>query len=164
MRTFSLEDAAIALELEQFLVDYNEEVDFNGGANAPDYFWEDGVTQVGAIEFKGPAGVRKYYADRLAKVQADEPTGMRTTRHTFASLKISIANKDRATLKYLILTYAAGGAPPIMGSTMPVAISDARMECQRSADGKWRIKGLFGGPVYVSNDGLAQKILMGRKD
>ena len=53
MRTFSPETAARAIELEQMLVDFNREIDFNGGAKASTFFSEECVAEVGAIAFKG---------------------------------------------------------------------------------------------------------------
>lgn len=151
--------AATMRELEQMMVGYWREVDFNGAADAVGFFTEDVVGAFGAIAFTGHDGVREYYAARAAKIEAEQ--GVRTTRHVYHNLHVVLDAADRATLEFLVLTYGGAGTPPILGGTMPVAISDTRMECRREADGRWRIHGFYGTPVFVGTESFARTSLIG---
>lgn len=162
MRTFSPETAAGAIELEQMLVDFNREIDFNGGVNASAFFSEDCVAEVGAINFKGREGAKKYYADRLESFRTHQKDGIRTTRHTVANLQISFENNNRATLHCFLVTFGGEGKPPVLNGTIPVAVSDARFECRRDAHGQWHIFGFYGAPVLLGNDKFAMQALTAR--
>ncbi len=161
MRRFSPEQAAIAVELEQMVVDYWREVDFNGGANAADFFTEDAVAELGAIAFTGHAGVRQWYAERQARILEEQADGVRTSRHSFQNLHIDIESSERAVLSFLIVTYAGGGVPPLLGPTAPVAVSDASFACRREAGGQWRIHRFTGAPVFIGEEDFARKALTG---
>jgi hypothetical protein len=80
------------------LVDFNREIDFNGGAKASTFFSEDCVAEVGAIAFKGREGAKKYYADRLESFRALKD-GIRTTRHTVANLQITAYTTNVANVE-----------------------------------------------------------------
>ena len=159
---FDEETTIAALELEQMLAAYNRETDFNEGRDGPDFFTADCSVNVGAITFRGHEGVRKYFADRAENIRKTEKDGIRTTRHSYANLAITFENKNRATLQYLIVTYASGGKPPIMDAMTPVVIADARLECRRDSDGQWRFVELHGAPVFIATQGPAQKAMIGR--
>jgi len=161
MRTFSPETAARAIELEQMLVDFNREIDFNGGAKASTFFSEECVAEVGAIAFKGREGAKKYYADRLESFRALKD-GIRTTRHTVANLQISFENDNRATLNCFLVTFGGEGKPPVLEGTAPVAVSDARFECIRDTNGQWHISGFYGVPILLGNDKYAVQALTAR--
>ena len=161
MRKFDTESAVSALELQQLVVDWCHDIDTNGGAGASAYFSEDCVGDSGVISFKGHAGLKKYYADRLAVIRAT-PEGIRTSRHGFSNLRISFENKDRATLNFLIFTFAANGPPPIADATVPVAVSDSRFECRREGDGHWRVFEFVGRPIFLGGDDFAKKALTGK--
>jgi hypothetical protein len=163
MRRFSPETAAAAVEVEQMILDWSREIDFNGGRDAVQYFTEDCVAESGSITFRGHAGVKKYYDDRLAFIRANQKDGVRTTRHTCLNLHMSFPDKDRATVNFYIITFGGEGKPPVMDGTLPVTITDTRFECRRGADGNWRIAAFFGTPSFVGNEAFAQKALLGRQ-
>lgn len=163
MRTFDLEEAAIAIELEQMVTDYWREVDFNGGSNATDYFTEDVEADFGAIKFSGHEGVRKYYADRQSLIRKEQEDGIRTTRHVFQNLQVIVESSERATLNFLIITHGGSGRPPVLAGTLPVSISDTRFECRREADGQWRVFGFYGEPIFIGEEAFARKALTGSR-
>jgi hypothetical protein len=160
MEIFDLEKTIAAMQLEQMLVSYNRTTDFDNGATGPEFFVEDCVINVGAILFKGHDGVRKYFSDR-AEAMKKEKDGVRTARHTYANLQITFPEKDRATLKYLILTYAASGKPPIMDNMTPAVIADATINARR-VNGQWKFVELTGSPVFIASTGPAQKAMLGK--
>jgi hypothetical protein len=162
MRKLDLETAVAAIELQQLVVDYWQEIDLNGGRHAAEFFITDCVAEVGLVSFKGHTGVKKYYADRLESIRVQQNDGIRTTRHTFLNLRIVFENNSHATLSFLIMTFAGSGKPPVMDGTAPVAVSDARFECRCEADGQWRIAGFYGAPVFIGGEDFAKKALLGR--
>lgn len=161
MRSFDTVQTTVALELQQMVTDYWREVDFNGGANATDFFSEDIVADFGAIRFAGHDGVRRYYADRLELIRKTQEGGVRTTRHVFQNLQITFESADLATLNFLILTYGGSGLPPVHGATKPVSISDTRFACRRESDGRWRIFEFQGAPIFIGDEEFAKNALTG---
>ncbi len=156
MRKFNAETAAAALELEQMLIDYWQEIDGNAGRNASAFFTADCTGGVAAVSFKGHAGVQKYYADRLESMKAQN-NGVRTSRHVYNSLKFAFEDKDRAVISFVLISYAGFGPLPIMDNTAPVSISDARFECKRNADDQWRIFGFHVTPLFVNGAQFAKR-------
>jgi len=149
VRKFDPETAVAAMELEQIVADYWQEIDDNGGCGAADFFTEDCVVQLGSSSFKGHAGVTKYYADRLEKIRVTQKDGVRTTRHSFSNLRMSFENNNRATLRFLIIGYAAAGSAPVANATVPAGVSDMRFECRRDPEGHWMICEFYGSAVFV---------------
>ncbi|MBB4858738.1 hypothetical protein HNO88_002064 [Novosphingobium chloroacetimidivorans] len=162
MRNIDADAALTMVVLEQMLVDYWREVDFNGAAGAVDYFTQDVIGDFGAIKFTGHDGVRQFYADRAAKIARDQKDGVRTTRHVYHNLQIVLHDTASATLSFLIVTFGGGGRPPVLDATLPVAISDTRMDCRREADGVWRVHGFYGTPVLLGGEDFARASLMGK--
>jgi hypothetical protein len=163
MRRFTPESAAAVVELEQMILDWCREIDFNGGRKATEYFTEDCVAESGAISFRGHAGVKKYYGDRLDFIRANQKDGVRTTRHTVLNLHTSVADKDHATVNCYIITFGGEGKPPVMSGTAPITISDTQLDCVRGADGNWRIAKFTASPSFVGSEGFAQNAILGQK-
>lgn len=161
MRTFNSETAVAAIALQQMVVDYWRDVDFNWGHSAAEFYAEDCVAEIGANSYKGHAGIKKYYAEREAGIRAEEQGGVRTTRHGIINLQISFESDKRATLNFVIVTFAGAGKAPVFDCTTPVLVSDARFECRCDADGQWRIFGFHGAAVFISNDPFGKARALG---
>lgn len=147
----------LTAELEQFLGRFFKELD-NNGLNITDYYADDGVFVVGGNTFTGHEGIRSFYTARLENVRANDPEAIRTSRHTFANLRVTDASADRATLDFINLTYAGDGAPPIAGLLGPSVVSDCHLECVRSDEGKWLIKRFEGEAIFIGSDPLMNKM------
>ena len=96
-------------------------------------------------------------------VQPGRPTadrGARITRHTFTGLGVSFGAGDRATVTFLSLNFSGCGEPPLTDATLPVIISDTRLECRRE-QGEWRIAELHGAPVFAGRDAFMNQLLIG---
>jgi hypothetical protein len=148
------------LALQQLIAEYCHELDCNAGRNAPTLFSDDGVMQVGKMSYSERAAMQAFYDDLAKQIEAGGPGAVRTTRHVCSNLRIAFQSSDRATVQCLMVNYSAAGQPPVFDATVPTVVSDTRFECAREAN-RWRIKGLFGGPVFVGNDPLQNKVLVG---
>jgi ketosteroid isomerase-like protein len=148
-----------AMELQQLVSEYWGELDSNQARNVTDFYLEDcsftaGTTYSG----KGRAGVRKFYDER-AKFVSEEKDGIRTTRHTYANFKVAFENDNSARVDFVMINYSGSGAPPIAGFTGPSMVSDVTFECRRDAQGQWKIAAFMGTPMFVTQEGFAEKFL-----
>jgi uncharacterized protein (TIGR02246 family) len=136
-------------ELEQFVIGYWRDVDFNKAANVANYYTEDcTLTSKGVTEqaFKGHDGVKSYYAMLFASRSAD-----RIVRHTVTNIHITADDVDHAVVDHFIITYAKAGSKPVQGFTGPTAFVDVRLTCRRSNDGKWRIAKFEAELIFVGS-------------
>ena len=161
MSDSKISTADIHIELQQFLVAFCQELD-RGGLNLTRFYFADGVFMVGDRALKGHDGVSSFYADREERVRTLQKDGIRTARHTFTNLQISVGDQDHATLNFLNLTYAGEGAPPVQGLVGPSGISDCRRVCERDTDGEWRLKLFDGAAVFLGNDSFVNKIALNK--
>jgi hypothetical protein len=152
MRSFDSESARIALELQQLVAEWSFELDAKGGLELMELCTEDCNYVVGRTSYRGRAAVRKFYADRGERVRAQQKDGVRTQRHTVSNLRISLRDGARAELHFTIVNYSGEGKSPVFGLTGPSIVADCRMQCQREADGVWRIAEFTSEPVFVGND------------
>ena len=162
MRRFSNEMAIAAIELEQMVADYCHVLDCNEGENGTPFFTEDCVVEVGAISYRGHAAMKKFYSDVAEHARSGEKDGVWTSRHGFINFRVSFSAETRATVNFLFVNFSGFGKPPLLASTTPTIISDARFECRREADGQWRICEFYGTPIFVGDDPLVNKMVTGR--
>jgi hypothetical protein len=149
---------ALELELQRFVSDFCRELD-NDGRDITRFYFEDGAFVVGGKTFQGHAGVTAFYTERLEKVRTQQKDGVRTARHTFVNLRVSLRGQDSATLNFINLTYTGEGRPPIMGLLGPAVISDCQMACGRDVDGRWRIRRFEGDTIFLGgNDALMKQM------
>lgn len=149
------------LELQQLVSDYCFDLDDTQGLNAHTFFDEACVVQIGAIALHGIEEVIEFYEDLAHIVQAQEPGAVRTTRHAFTNFRCAIGDNGTATLDFLIANYSANGRPPVSCGTAPTVISDCRLRCRRDADARWRILEFTGSPVFMGDDPVQNKLLIG---
>ena len=151
-------NSAAAMELQQLVSEYWDELDSNQARNVTDFYTED-CTFVAGQNFSGMgrAGVRKFYDER-AKTVAQEKDGQRTTRHTFANFKVKFDSDAQARVDFVMINYSGAGAAPIVFSG-PSMVSDVTFECRRDAQGDWKIAAFKGTPLFVTNEPFAEKFL-----
>jgi hypothetical protein len=163
MRRFTPEQAAAALEIEQFVSAYWHEIDVNGGRNIDDFWFDDGHFTAGTVvDIKGLDGIRKFYADRVELIEK-ESGGARTSRHTSTNTRCAFEGADRVSLDMTVLNYSGAGSPPIAGAA-PTMVADARMELRRDRAGEWRLMAFHGRSIFVGGDPFQNKRLMGSAD
>lgn len=160
MSKFDQETATIAIELQQIVAEFAYEIDTNGGLNITDFYAEDGAFAVGDFTHKGHAAIRKFYADRALRVPAAHKDGIRVSAHTFVNMRVTVEDKNNATVYFTNVNYAGEGHPPVLGAISPAMITLCQMVFRREPDGHWRIV-LFGGkPLFVGNDPFVNKALL----
>ena len=159
MRQFDQESAIIAIELQHMLAEFGHEVD-NGGLNITNFYTEDGCFAVGDFAHNGHAAIRKFYSDRGERARSVAKDGIRVSCHTFTNVRVSIENKDNATIDFINVNYGGEGHPPVLGPIAPAMATTCRMVCRREADGFWRIAWFGGVPVFVGNDPFVNKSLL----
>jgi hypothetical protein len=146
-------------ELQQFLAEFWDELD-KGGLEITRFYFSDGVFVAGDKTFTGHADIQSFYVDRAERVRTQQEGGVRTARHTFVNLRISLDDNDRATLNFMNITYAGAGSPPVQGLGGPSGISDCRMICERDTDGRWRLRLFAGAAIFLGNDSFVNKIAL----
>jgi hypothetical protein len=95
---------AIAAELYELAVRYWNDVDFNGGQTAADFFTEDGVFEGHAQLHRGRSQIREFYGWR-------EGRGNRVSIHAIVNFSIAELTDTRAISTHAMFLYAADGAP-----------------------------------------------------
>jgi hypothetical protein len=159
MRTFNSETAIAAIELEQLVADYCHTLDCGGGVAGIEFFTEDCVVEVGNISYRGHAAMRKFYSGLAQDIQTDGTAW--TSRHGFTNFRVSFPEANRATVNFLFINFSGAGSPPIVNGSTPTIVSDARFECCRRPDGQWRIQSFHGAPIFIGNDPLVNRMVMG---
>jgi hypothetical protein len=157
MLDFTPETAAIALQLQQMLMEFTYELDVNGGKKITDHYTAEGAFLLGPYTMKGRAAIRKFYDDRDERVAKTQKDGTRTARHTFTNLRFDIRNSKDATIYFISIYYAGGGKPPVPNLGGPTTVADCSMECRREADGKWRVAEFKATPIFLGPDDFSNK-------
>lgn len=121
--------AALLAELTALEVEYWYDVDFNWGRNAAALYAEGGVFAIGDSRMEGREAVAEFYRWR-------EGRGVRTARHVVTNFRLETADGDTATLRCILLLYAADGAP-VLPSLPAIMIGDVVGECVRGPGGGW---------------------------
>ncbi len=160
MRKFTQEQAIAAIELEQMVVDYFEILDKEGGGAALHFFTPDVVVKIGAIDYKGHEGMAAFYKAGAERVKASGQT--RTGRHGYTNFKVVFPEKDRATVTVMNVTWSGAGSPPLMNASVPSIVTDVKWELKRDASGDWKVYGYYGWPMFVGNDPVLQKNVVGK--
>lgn len=153
--------AIAALNLQQLIAEYCAEFDATAGLESAPFFTEDCVLEVGSMAFTGHTAMRKFYEDLAEQVRQTCPDGARTTRHVFTNLRIAFESDDAATVDFTILNFSAAGKPPLFNATVPTVVSDVTCRCQRGGDGRWRIAHFGGAPIFLGDDPVQNKALVG---
>jgi ketosteroid isomerase-like protein len=125
------EKQQVAAEIEALNVDYWLEVDRRQGARAHEFFVEDGVFTTSLKSRTGRAAIKEFYQGRKAREE------VRTARHVIANQRVLVQDADNATVDWILLLYAADGAP-VLPSQPAIMIADVHDACRRGEDGVWR--------------------------
>lgn len=121
----------IASEITALNAAYWHEVDRKNGANAHDFFINDGLFTTSLRRIAGKTELIAYYQWRQAREKS------RTTRHLIANEYVQVQDADHATADWILILHAADGEP-VLPVRPPVMIADVHDVCVRGADGRWR--------------------------
>jgi hypothetical protein len=139
MTNLIVETALTAMQLQQLLMEFAHELDFNSGLKVGELYTEDGTFILRDSVYRGRRAIIKFYKDYAARVIAEEKDGVRTQRHSFVNIRASVEDSNHATLHFISLNYSAGGKVPVPNLTGPRTLIDCYMKCRRGTDGRWRI-------------------------
>jgi hypothetical protein len=160
MPRFNAENVADALELQQLVADWCDELDTNHGKNVTQYFTEDCKVRAGTISYDGHEGMKAFYkATHEAQTRTYAETG-REARHLFTNLRIAFAGADKATVHFVTVMFSSPGRPPIPDATVPAIVTDVRFECRRDAKKDWRVAEFYGTPIFIGSDPFLKKVML----
>lgn len=157
MLTIDRDNAIDILALQQLVAHYFWELDTTFGLNSPDFFTEDGVVEIGNMSFSGHVAMRAFYADLLNQ----QPGDTRTTRHAYTNLRVAFEGADNAIVDLLAIEFSGASAPPLLNASTPTIVSDARLRCRRETGHAWLICHLSGQAVFVGDDPVLHRLLIG---
>jgi hypothetical protein len=124
--------AAALAALTALEVEYWYEVDFNWGRKADAMYLDDGVFAIGDHVMEGREAVAQFYGWR-------EGRGARTARHVVTNFRLEQTSADGATLRCILLLYAADGEP-VLPSQPAILIADVLSECVWGEDRRPRYR------------------------
>ena len=153
--------ATAALNLQQLIAAYCAELDATGGLGSAPFFTEDCVLEVGAMILSGRAAMLEFYEDLAEHVRRSSADGARTTRHVFTNLLVDFETDTSATVKFTVMNFSASGVPPLFNATVATVVSDASCLCRHEDDGAWRIARFGGAPIFLGDDPIQNKALVG---
>jgi len=139
------DDVALWYALYRLTTNYWFEVDYNGGADAHDFYVADGLFSVGDNRFEGQDKIRAYYAWRQRR-------GFITARHLVNNLRVLPTGEDHVRLVGVLSLYRADGRPPFQGERPPMLVADIEAECVRGEDQRWRYQSHLLRPLFVGRD------------
>lgn len=107
--------SAISRHLEEKIVAYWHDVDFNWGRNAAGHYAPDGVFISPHARYEGRAQIAEFYAWR-------QDRGERVNVHLVGNMFVKSLTDDRAEAHWICTLFASDGPPP-QPSSAPIAIS-----------------------------------------
>jgi len=154
MRVYDEETRFLYVDLHQLIADYWNDVDTNHGNNAPDFYTEDCILEVGSERiFTGKAGIREFYQYRKDR-------GPRTTCHNFSNLRVLPEGEGGAYAEFIVVNYAADGSAPITDLVGPSLVSTVSVICKRQLDRSWCFAKLAAVPQFVGSEPYTKSVLV----
>lgn len=133
--------SSVLQQLTELEIDYWHEVDFNWGRNAHSMYVDDGLFAIGDSTMEGRDAIAKFYGWR-------EGRGPRTARHVVTNCRLEQFAADSATLRCILLLYAADGVP-VLPSQPAILVADVLSECVWSGNGEVRFRSHVLTPVFM---------------
>lgn len=135
--------ARIEAEIGRLNVDYWYDVDRHEGLGAHEFYTEDGIFTTSIRSRTGREAIAAFYRSR-------QDGRVRTARHVIANLRVQVQDADHASADWILLLYAADGAP-VLPSESAIMIADVHDVCVRGHDGRWRYASRTIVPVFKSS-------------
>jgi hypothetical protein len=148
--------AEVALDIQNFMALYWEEVEKNEGRRAADHFAEGAIFDAKMVYFEGRQQIRDWFAWR-------EGVG-RTARHLLSNLHFDFSawEAERVVDVKGVMTHFAGDGKGILPIGPPIAIYDYRMILAQGGAFEWTIRRLETYPVFVAPDHVALRYAEGK--
>ncbi|WP_180897945.1 nuclear transport factor 2 family protein [Martelella soudanensis] len=121
--------SAISRHLEQRLIAYWHDVDFNWGENAAEHYTPDGLFLSQTARYEGREQIRAFYGWRRER-------GPRVNVHLVGNFWLKSLSDTGAEADWICTLYAHDGDPP-QTSKPPIAISRVEDIYVRENDGPW---------------------------
>jgi hypothetical protein len=125
-----LDRASTFQRLTELEVDYWYDVDFNWGRTAHTLYLADGVFVIDNARIEGRDAIAEFYGWR-------EKRGERTARHVVTNFRLERLAGTSATLRCILLLYAADGRP-VLPSKPAILVADVISESVLCPDGQFR--------------------------
>jgi hypothetical protein len=127
---------------------YWDDVDFNHGEHAPQFYTEEGLFDIGVpgSRMKGREAIARFYASRKA-------VGRRTTLHLVANFTLVEWGAERAMTRSIMSLYGADGAPP-QTSAVPIMTAVSANAYVRTREAQWQVSERVFTPCFTDEDGL----------
>lgn len=150
--------SAISRHLEERLIAYWHDVDFNWGENAADYYTEDALFESERSRYEGRDQIREFYAWRKERSE-------RVNVHLVGNFWVKSLDEEKAEAHWICTLFAHDGVAPQI-SAPPIAITRVEDIFVRDGDGPWLCRqrvwhSLFRGGVQttaMSKDEMAKRI------
>lgn len=124
---------AVAAELYELAVRYWDDVDYNGGRTAAEFYTEDGVFHGQGQIHRGRQQIREFYEWRKGRAN-------RLSVHAIVNFSVKELTDIQAISTYTMFLYAADGEP-ILPATVPNLISQVTDTTVReTTDAPWLYK------------------------
>ena len=120
---------AVSRHLEQRLIAYWHDVDFNWGENAAAHYTVDALFLSQTARYEGRDQIREFYAWRRER-------GARVNVHLFGNFWLKSLTGTRAEADWICTLYAHDGEAPQL-SAPPIAISRVEDIYVRADQGPW---------------------------
>ncbi|MEU3297009.1 nuclear transport factor 2 family protein [Streptomyces longwoodensis] len=121
-------------ELAALIADYWLRVDLRSAEPVDALYTEDGVFRAGALDLRGRAAIKSYFAER----NREQAALGRSTRHLQTNLHVQPLDPERVLCRSTVLVFAGTGDLPLR-SPIPATLADAEDECVRTPGG-WRFR------------------------
>lgn len=126
------EELLLRLEIESLNAEFAYLIDHDQSELVADLFTPDGVYGRSTGERSvGREAIRESYRKRAAH-------GVRTARHIFSNLRLTIESPERARGTVILTLFAEDGPPP--HPALPMLVADYDDIYERGSDGRWRFK------------------------
>lgn len=121
--------SAIGRHIEEKLMAYWHDVDFNWGVNAAKHYTEDGIFDGANIRYVGREQIAAFYTWRKTR-------GERTNVHLVNNFFCTFESDTKANVHWLGVLYAHDGAAP-QPSAPPIAITLVKDIFVKDEAGEW---------------------------
>ncbi|WP_063050831.1 nuclear transport factor 2 family protein [Nocardia arthritidis] len=127
---------------------YWDDVDFNHGEQAPQFYTEDGLFDIGVTgsRMKGQEAIARFYKNRKA-------LGTRTTLHLVANFTLVEWSTEWARTRSIMSLYGADGPAPRKSAPAIMTAVSANAYV-RTRERQWRVSERVFAPYFTDDEGL----------
>lgn len=134
----------IRLAIEDLNTAFTHHLDHNEVDKLVDLFTDDALYTHGGRVSRGRAAIRELF-------EARRSAGVRTARHLYSGLKVTVESHSAATGSSVCMTFAFDGPAPV-ANTVPHLVADFEDRYHCDSDGHWRIAERHIHRIFVAPD------------